>query len=370
MIMAGWYAEILDVRGAFLHGEFEEGTRLFMEVPDGFRTFYPGDVLLLLLQTIYGLKQAAFAFWVELLKAFYDMCYKRSKADPCLYYQWTSIGLILWISWVDDCLVTGNKKNVLHAKSEMMSRFDCDEVGVLKEYIGCKLDWDKEQGTMKVTQPVLLQSLKDEFRVSEEQPPTTPAEPGSVLSMDEDTEVMKESDQKTYRSCVGKLLHMMKWSRPEISNAVRELSRFMKAATLAHMKAMKRVMSYIIATPERGLLLEPNAKWDGNPEFEFEVSGQSDSDYAKDPMTRRSVSGYATFLNGAVVMTKSKMQQSVSLSVTEAELVAATLFAQDMLFIIQVLESIELKVKKPMIFKVDNQSTKDLTNNLSVIGQT
>ena len=101
----------------------------------------------------------------------------------------------------------------------MMSRFDCDEVGVLKEYIGCKLDWDKEQGTMKVTQPVLLQSLKDEFGVSEEQPPTTPAEPGSVLSMDEDTEVMKESDQKTYRSGVGKLLHMMKWSRPDTSNS-------------------------------------------------------------------------------------------------------------------------------------------------------
>ena len=137
----------------------------------------------------------------------------------------------------------------------------------------------------------------------------TPTEPGSVLSMDEDTKVVKESDQKTYRSGVGKLLHMMKWSRPEISNAVRELSRFMKAATLAHMKAMKRVMSYIIATPEQGLLLEPNAKWDRNPEFEFEVSGQSDLDYAKDPMMRRSVSGYATFLNGAVVMTKSKMQQ-------------------------------------------------------------
>ena len=34
MIMAGWHAEILDVRGAFLDGEFEEETRLFMEVPD------------------------------------------------------------------------------------------------------------------------------------------------------------------------------------------------------------------------------------------------------------------------------------------------------------------------------------------------
>ena len=98
----------------------------------------------------------------------------------------------------------------------------------------------------------------------------------------------------------------------------------MKIARLAHMKAMKRVMSYIIATLEQGLLLKPNAEWDGNLEFEFEMSGQSNSDYAKDLMMCRSVSGYATFLNGAVVMAKSKMQQSVTLSVTEAELVAAT----------------------------------------------
>ena len=76
---------------------------------------------------------------------------------------------------------------------------------------------------MKVTQPVLLQSLKNDFGISKEQRPTTPVEPGSVLSMDEDTEVMKESDQKIYRSGVGKLLHMMKWSRLEISIVVREL---------------------------------------------------------------------------------------------------------------------------------------------------
>ena len=43
MIMAGWYAELLDVRGAFLHGEFEKGMKLYMEVPDGFKSFYPID---------------------------------------------------------------------------------------------------------------------------------------------------------------------------------------------------------------------------------------------------------------------------------------------------------------------------------------
>ena len=63
------------------------------------------------------------------------------------------------------------------------------------------------------------------------------------------------------------------------------------------------------------------------------MSGQSDADFAKDPITGKSVSGYAKFLNGAVVLTKSKMQQSVTLLMTEAELVAATSCAQDMLFI-------------------------------------
>ena len=82
MVMANWYAEVVDVRGAFLHGEFEEGTKLYMEVPEGFERFYPIGCLLLLLQTIYGLKQAAFAFWVQLLKALHDMEFDRSKADP------------------------------------------------------------------------------------------------------------------------------------------------------------------------------------------------------------------------------------------------------------------------------------------------
>ena len=52
MIMAGWYAELLDVCGAFIHGKFKKGTQLFMEVPDGCKTFYPSDCFMLLLQTI------------------------------------------------------------------------------------------------------------------------------------------------------------------------------------------------------------------------------------------------------------------------------------------------------------------------------
>ena len=53
---------------------------------------------------------------------------------------------------------------------------------------------------------------------------------------------------------------------------------------------------------------------------------------------------------------------------TEAELVAAMACAQDMLFLMW-LESIGLKVRKPMVLMVDNIGAKDLANNWSVEGR-
>ena len=96
MIMAGWYAEVLDVRGAFLHGVCADGEEIYMEVPQGFERWYSNQHELLLLRAIYGLQQAAYAFWRELLKAFNSMKYIRNKADPCLYFAWTATGLIIF----------------------------------------------------------------------------------------------------------------------------------------------------------------------------------------------------------------------------------------------------------------------------------
>ena len=134
-----------------------------MTVPKGFEEYYPSDVVLLLLRTMYGLKQAAMAFWRELLKAMYSMDMQRSNADPCLYFNWTEDGLVMWVSWIDDCLVGGSDKAVAKAKRAMMERFEYEDVGDIVEYVGCKIDIDRENQTIKFTQPVLLQSYEDEF---------------------------------------------------------------------------------------------------------------------------------------------------------------------------------------------------------------
>ena len=128
--------------------------------------------------------------------------------------------------------------------------------------------------------------------------------------------------QKVYSSGVGKLLHMMRWSRLEILNSVHETSRFMQKASLCHLKAMYRVMNYCISTPKRGLKLQPNRTWNGDKNFEFIVKGRADANYATDPTTCKSISGYSVFLEEAPVSMKSGQQASVTLSTSEAELVS------------------------------------------------
>jgi hypothetical protein len=81
------------------------------------------------------------------------MNYRRSKADPCLYFDWTRDGLIVWISWVDDCLVAGKKKGVTIAKGQMTARFDCEEIVEVDKYVGCKVERNYEENSIKLTQP-------------------------------------------------------------------------------------------------------------------------------------------------------------------------------------------------------------------------
>jgi hypothetical protein len=99
-------------------------------------------VALLLLRTIYGLVQAASAFWRETVAAFGYMNYIKSKADPCLHFKWTVKGLIIWISWVDDFLVCGEEQSVMEAKAMMSKIFDCKDVGIMNKYVGCKIEQD------------------------------------------------------------------------------------------------------------------------------------------------------------------------------------------------------------------------------------
>jgi hypothetical protein len=78
--------------------------------------------------------------------------------------------------------------------------------------------------------------------------------------------------------------------------------------------------------------------------------------------TRKSISGYRVLLEGAPVMFKSSTQKLVVLSVCKAEQSSGVLCTQDM-YCKNMLESMGLKVKLPMLLEMDNKGAVDLANN-------
>jgi hypothetical protein len=168
--------------------------KLYMKAPQGMTHHYPKNTKLLLL------KQAAFRCWEYLLEIIAQLGCTRSDADPCLYYKWTEELLVMCLSWVDDCFITGPQEAALKLKMDKMTTVDCDDGGELKENVGYKIDQDREARTLKITQPVLLQSFKDEFETDGSEYPDTPGIPTKTLQLGDKPAVVAER-RTYYRSC-------------------------------------------------------------------------------------------------------------------------------------------------------------------------
>jgi len=179
---------------------------------------------------------------------------------------------VIWLTWIKDCLIAGDKKGVKTAKEQIKSWFDCNDVKILNKLVGFKIEHDEAS-------IMLLQGFEDKFKCKAGKG-MVPAEAGGVLMKKSDQEkALSEGEQTHYSSGVRKLLHTMHWSRPEIYNARRDLSSYMITGTIqAHVKAMERVKKNCLSTRERGLELRPELEWTRNPEFKLMIFGRPDSD--------------------------------------------------------------------------------------------
>ena len=107
-------------------------------------------------------------FWKELLEAMRDGL-KTSTTYPCLYYSWTDLGgLVISISQIDNNIIIGSSEVVERTKKELMDYFKYEDCGEMKEYVDNKLTC-LEDGGLKFTQDVLVQSFKDDFKISDKE---------------------------------------------------------------------------------------------------------------------------------------------------------------------------------------------------------
>ena len=193
----------------------------------------------------------------------------------------------------------------------------------------------------------------------------TPGTPVFIGGKVDDISKVDEKTQSMYRSGVGTLLYLTKHSRPDITNPVRELSKSMDGASMAHVTEMYRETNFLLQTKVLGLRMVPIFK-DGI----WKLEARSDSDFSNDKDTRYSVYGYIIYFCGIPVRWKSKRMKIVVLSTTEAKYVAVSEVVKEIKVLYQMLRSMEIKVPIPIKVQVDNVGAIWLANNSSVSERT
>ena len=164
---------------------------------------------------------------------------------------------------------------------------------------------------------------------------------------------------KLYQSLVGSLLYAAVSTRPDIAQTVSKLSRMMSRAEAHHLQRAKRVLAYLKGTSERGLRFSGGGLHDA-PNI---VLGYSDADWAGDLASRRSTTGYAFLLNGAVISWNSKLQPTVALSTTEAEYMALCAATQEAVFLRKLLLDMGFPQQEATAIGEDNQGCIALSKN-------
>ena len=142
---------------------------------------------------------------------------------------------------------------------------------------------------------------------------------------DSDT-ILDESGQRRHRQLLGRLLRL---DRPDIKNAVCQLSTHVGVPTTRDEINIKRLLRYLIGNPACNVIVDCNLDVPGIAGIpQGSVVVMTDADWAGDVKDRRSYSGIAVWVEGSVdntwypVHASSKKQNMVCLSSGESELVA------------------------------------------------
>src|SRR5262249_20423446 len=142
------------------------------------------------------------------------------------------------------------------------------------------------------------------FHMEDARPMSTPLDHSLPLILAQPQD--KRADLTQYQELIGSLNHLAVFSRPDISNAVSQLSSFMQDPTETHMNAARRVLRYLLQTRNISITY-------GGANSLY-LLGFSDSNWGGDRNDRKSTTGYVFTLNNGPVSWTSRKQTTVAIS--------------------------------------------------------
>jgi hypothetical protein len=361
-----WNIDHMDVVTAFLNPKIDRNN-IHMSLPLGIDWLETteldtivyeasGAKSLILRKALYGLKQAP-RLWYEDIDGFLrSIGFKQSAEDPNLYLQ---PGVLLLL-YVDDLLIAYNGIQGHEIKQLLHTKYKMSDLGPARRFLGIEIE--KKKDGYCISQRTYIETILRRFGLLDAIPAKTPMDPQVDLTNTccED----KPANRKEYLSIVGSLMYAAIGSRPDIAFSVTALSRYNVQPLEMHLTAAKRVLRYLKATSNHSI------HYRRLPHSQLSAVGYTDSDWAGNLKTRKSVGGcvfrlgYANrnqeLVTSGLIHWQAKSQSVVALSTLEAEYIACSHATRECLWLRRILEEIATTMlinisKGPVPIGCDNQ---------------
>ena len=362
----------------------------------------PDDYVLRVLGALQGHPESGRLWAILIDKLIRKLNLKPCHHEPCLYYtkDYNKTGkIVLFLRQVDDfavaCQDEQTSKGVI-ADIDSQMTVDIKHLGILDRFNGVDILQTREY--VKLHNNTYIQKIinnhdwlkNDNIALGEYPIPMDPEpEYRKRLETDEpanDKERIKLEKEYgfKYRQGVGEILFAMVTCRPDICFPIVKLSQYSIAPARIHFDALKHLYRYLKCTSTDGIYYWrikhrtdlpsgpfPQTRKDNNyipsdstrtQTEPFVLTSAVDSDHATDQTHRKSVSGIIHKLAGGTVLYKSKYQDVIATSTSEAEFIAAAEAGKQILYLRTILDEIGIPQDKANILYEDNQGALLMAN--------
>jgi len=378
-----------DVPGAYLQGKQRAPEQIVCRAPVGFRRYDERgiEILWLMLNPLYGQSDAGAIWnrtWNEYVTDPPPGCgYERCPHEPCVYAKrlgdpHEESGKDSYLTmpiYVDDGRLLYDPTEAACAEAKADRERLTGEFGIEFKSIDPKEDYflganrrtsdDRSSCTLSARTYIVDMGKRFfpdvDVSVSSAALPAswsyTPADDMLVQAWEDATTRRPSAPEplvKKYGTLYGAVLHASKY-RPEILAAMGLLGSCLTIPTERLFYCLERVLVYLIRTQNLGVTYSAHSP------HAYRLRARADSNWSE----RRSTTGWVILLAGGAINTASRRQHCITMSSTEAELVALAEAAIELIHVDGTLAHIGHKRDGPIAVGTDNKGAHDLCHRFT-----
>lgn len=357
----GWEIHQMDAVTAFLNGILSE--ELYVEIPEGYRKQEWRNKVWLMNKSLYGFKQSPKIWQDDVEEFLISAGFIKCLVDHCIYIRADSAKETFTAIYVhvDDLAITGN--DIESFKLEISRKWEMEDLGLARVVVGIEVSRPSDH-SYSLCQERFALAILERFGMLESKSASTPLSPNCKLMRSSDEEAATFAKKKLpYRRVVGSIMYLAQCTRPDLAHAVGTLSQHLERPSSAHWEAALHVLRYLRGTTKLGIVYSSSNSIvvSGQKSFERPTS-RCDADWAGDPSTRRSTTGYIFVLAGGAISWRSRLQPTVALSSTEAEYWAVTEAGQELVWLRNMMSVFGYTDPNPTVLQSDNMGAIHLTS--------